>query len=206
MAIDQPIILDASTLLVGITKQASDPNYSFSNMCQVYINALFNTFQNIIIHETVWAELDDLRREYIESQFIGSNVVIVGEGDLYGRDPSYTETFNRIAEFDLFKYKRGESLNKGDVYSLAYATHNNIPYLSTRDGSIVKAIEELDCLKNIDVVGFEYILLLGYVSPNNSQPSKRFSSLYKSQCAPAIKAGLIPPTFLEFVKSVKASG
>lgn len=196
----QPVLLDASTLMVGVHKQKIDNDFCFDNMKCIYLDALFNYFQDILIHETVWEELDKDRRDYITSDFLEKNVKIVRENDLYQSDPRYNVLFNTIAAFDLFRYRRMEKRNKGDVFSLAYAAHHNIPFLSTRDGSIIKAIEEIPSLSLVDVIGFEQILLLGYIQPNHGQPMKRFRSLYKSQCSPAINSKLIPDTFADFLR------
>jgi hypothetical protein len=134
---------------------------------------------------------------------IGKNVEIVGEGGLYGKDPVYTTIFNNIADHEFFNFRRGQSKNRGDVYSLAYAAHFGIPFFSTRDGVIIKIIQEVIELKNIDIMGFEYILTIGYLHDNNSgELNKRLRSLYKSQCGPAIKQNLIPPTFNQFLESL----
>jgi len=125
-----PVMLDACVLMVGINKQNSDVNYSFENMKRTHLKPLFDYYEDIKIHEIVLSELDDARRNFIK-EYIGKNVEIVGEGSLYGKDPIYTSIFNSIASHDLFNYRRGESRNKGDVYSLAYAAYNSIPFFST---------------------------------------------------------------------------
>lgn len=194
----QPILLDASVLLVGIEK--NDNKFSFDNMKSLYIESIFNFFQDLLIHDTVLEELDDARKDFI-NKYIGHNLKIVSEDNLYGQDPQYTTIFNKIANFDLFKYKRMQKKDKGDVFSLAYAAFHNIPFISTRDGSIIKAIEEISDLKNVDVCGFEHLLLLGFLhNTNTSAFIKSYKSIYKSHCTPAIKSGLIPKTFSEFIK------
>jgi hypothetical protein len=194
----QPILLDASVLLVGVEK--NDDKFSFEAMKTLYIEELFNHFQDILIHETVFEELDDERKKFV-STYVGKNVKIVSENNLYGQDPLYTTIFNQIANFDLFKYDRSKKKDKGDVYSLAYASYHNIPFISTRDGSIIKAVEELASLNNVEVCGFEHLLLLGYLNNEDKELMKRYRSLYKSHCTPAINSGLIPKTFNEFVRS-----
>ena len=81
--------------------------------------------------------------------------MIVGENGLHGIDPIYTTIFNKIADHELFNYRRGESLNRGDVYSLAYAALNGIPFLTIRDGAMIKVIQEITELNNLEVFGFE---------------------------------------------------
>lgn len=196
--ITQPILLDASVLLVGIEK--NDDKFNFEAMKTLYIEELFNNFQDILIHETVFEELDEERKKFVNI-YVGNNVKIVTENNLYGQDPLYTTVFNQIANYDLFKYERPKKKNKGDVYSLAYASYHNIPFISTRDGSIIKAVEELVSLKNVDVCGFEHLLLLGYLNNEDKDLVKRYKSLYKSHCTPAINSGLIPKTFGEFIRS-----
>lgn len=104
-----PILLDASVLLVGIDK--NDRNYSFERMKELYLAEIFRSFRNILIHETVFDELDEDRKDFI-NYFVGNNVEIVSEEGLYGRDPKYTEIFNEIASFDLFKYERLQKRDK----------------------------------------------------------------------------------------------
>ena len=157
-----PIMLDACVLMVGIHNQNSDANYSFENMKRTHLKPLFDYFENIKIHEIVFSEIDEARRNFI-NEYIGKNVEIVDEANLYGKDPVYTNIFNTIASHDLFNYKRGESRNKGDVYSLAYAAHLGIPFFSTRDGSIMKIIEEIPQLKDVELIGFEYILTVAFL-------------------------------------------
>src|SRR5699024_4587565 len=115
---NQPILLDASVLLVGVEK--SDENYRFENIQSLYMDAIFNYFRDILIHEAVMEELNEERRIYVES-YTGKSVTIVTEENLYGRDPHYTNIFNTIAGFDLFKYVRPSPRDKGDVFSLTYA-------------------------------------------------------------------------------------
>jgi hypothetical protein len=199
---NQAVMIDTCILLVGADKEGSDPEYGFEIMKSSFIQPMFNYFQNIKIHEKVIEELDEKRRTYVDS-FIGKNVEIVSENDLFGKDPVYTTTFNDIAEHELFNYRRGQSKNRGDVYSLAYAAHFGIPFLSTKDGAILSVMQEINALNNIEILGFEYILTIGYLYNDNSKVlNKRLSSLYKSQCGPAIKQNQIPPTFNEFLGSI----
>lgn len=197
-----PILLDACVLMVGINKQNTDANYSFENMKRTYLKSLFDYFEDIKIHEIVFSELDNARRDFIKA-YVGKNVEIVGEGGLYGKDPIYTGVFNSIAAHDLFNYRRGESRNKGDVYSLAYAAYYSIPFFSTRDGSIMRILEELPGLENVDLLGFEYILTIAYLyGERDKNVYTALKALYKYACLPAIKYGKIPPTFVEFLKTL----
>ena len=198
-----PVMLDACVLMVGINKQNSDYNYCFENMMRTHLKPLFDYFENIKIHEIVFSELDGARRDFIH-EYLDKNVEIVGEANLYGRDPVYTNIFNSIASHDLFNYKRGESRNKGDVYSLAYAAHHGIPFFSTRDGSIMRILEEISELKEVELIGFEYILTIAYLYGERSKDIyTTLKALYKYACLPAIKYGKIPPTFSEFLKALQ---
>lgn len=193
-----PILLDASVLLVGVDKD--DNSFSFKSMKELYIAELFNYFDRILIHDTVLEELDSVRKDFI-GLYLGKNVEIVSEEDMYGNDPLYTTIFNEVANFDLFKYQRLQKKDKGDVFSLAYAAYHNIPFISARDGSVIKAVEEMSSLKNVEICGFEHLLLLGYLNNTpDKELAKRYKSIYKSHCTPAIKLGKIPKTFSEFIR------
>jgi len=198
-AINTPVLFDASVLLVGIEKQAGDLNYSFENMQAAYLDAVLNEFKCILIHQQVWEELSEDRQNYISPQ-IGKNVEIVKEGKLYGNDPLYTTMFNQIADHDLFRYQRLQSKDKGDVFTLAYAVYYGIPFVSTRDGSMLAAIEELSSLDSVSVIGFEDLLVLGYINTKSKDVEKRLAALYKRYCTPAIKKQLIPSTFKKYLE------
>ncbi|HOJ11785.1 MAG TPA: hypothetical protein PK733_14495 [Clostridiales bacterium] len=199
-----PVILDACVLMVGIDKQNKDINYSFENMRDSHLQALFEYSQNIKIHEFVMGELDQKRQDFIK-QYIGKNVEVVSEGDLYGKDPQYTTLFNKIARHELFNYRRDETHNRGEVYSLAYAAFHNISYFSTRDGSAMIVLDEMPELSDIELVGFEYVLAIGFLISKcrNKDMDKRLKSLYKAYCEPSIRRGVIPHTFAEFLNSLK---
>ena len=197
------IVFDANILMCGIER--SEEEYSFECMKECFLNHVFSYFENILIHEAVFYEVSDDRKEYLRN-FIGKNLTIVGEGDLYNHDPIYNRIFNSIAKYDLFDYERSSiafkdnpSKNRGEVFSLAYAAYHKIPFFSSRDGSANSAVKELKELKSINLVGFEYCLIIGYLNnQGNSIIKKRIKSLYKTYCAPEIKRGAIPGTFSDF--------
>ncbi|MDD4690559.1 MAG: hypothetical protein PHE51_12565 [Eubacteriales bacterium] len=199
---DQAVIFDTSVLLAGIERQGSDPRYSFSNMKGAYLEATFNHFQYIKIHEEVWKELSEDRRDFIQSGY-NNKLEIVSEGNLYGFDPQYTTIFNDIAGYDLFRYKRMQKENRGDIFTLAYAAYYGVPFVSTRDTSMLMVMQELPCLMNVSSIGFEYLLVLGCLNnQTNRELDKRLAALYKLYCYPAIKQGLIPPTFNKFMEEL----
>lgn len=199
---NQPVIVDACILMVGIDQQNTNPDYSFDVMKQCYLQPVLDYFKELKIHEMVWEELDDERRTLI-NPYIGKSVELVTENNMYGVDPQYTTIFNNIADNDLLNYRRGHSKNRGEVYSLAYAAYYGIPFFSTRDGLIIRVMREVSDLENIEMLGFEYMLTVGFLgNSQNSEFNKILSSLYKSQCGPAIKQGLIPPTFNGFLNTL----
>ena len=128
----QPIMFDANIFMVGIKNRTSDPNCSFENMKKLYMIPVMESFQDIIIHEMVYWELDDEARTLIDS-YVGKNVSIVSEGNLYGMDPQYTMIFNEISAHDRVMYNRGNSKDRGEVYSLAYAAYNKINFFSSKE-------------------------------------------------------------------------
>ena len=123
----RPVLFDANIFMVGVADRVSDKNYSFENMKKRYIEPLFESFTDIFIHEEVYKELDDESRAFVDT-YKGKTVTIVGEDNLYGRDPAYTTIFNCIAGHELVNYVRGRSKDRGEVYSLAYAAYNHINY------------------------------------------------------------------------------
>ncbi len=202
------IMFDANILLCGAER--SEPEYSFSCMKECYLSHVFSYFDDILMHEAVYHEVivNNEEREEFLSNYLGKNLTIVSEGSLYNHDPIYNNIFNAIAKYDLFDYERrsmmfidNQSKHRGEVFSLAYAAYNKIPFFSTRDGAVNSAIRELKELKDIELVGFEYCLLIGYLN-NEGDPiiRKRIKSLYKTYCAPEINRGSIPCKFAELLE------
>ncbi len=200
--LSKPILFDANIFMVGISERNSDKNCSFENMKQLYITPLFESFTDIYIHEEVYKELDDEARKFVDG-YKGKNVVIVGEGDLYGKDPKYTVIFNNIASHELVNYKRGSSKDRGEVYSLAYAAYHNMNYFCSKEIMVDNVARELEDLKDIDIITFDIIILQSFVyyaQKNDKSNSKGLKSIYKRYCADVIKRHRLPTTLSEYIK------
>lgn len=137
--LDKPVLFDANIFMVGISDRVSDKDYTFENMKKMYIEPLFESFTDIYIHEEVYKELDEKSKAFVDL-YIGKNVTVVGEGDLYGRDPRYTTIFNHIAGHELVNYVRGRSKDRGEVYSLAYAAYHNMNYFCSKESIMQKGM------------------------------------------------------------------
>ena len=111
--LNEPVLFDANIFMVGIENRGSDKNCSFDNMKKLYIEPLFKSFTNILIHEQVYNELDHEARAYVDS-YVGKSVTIVTENGLYGVDPIYTTIFNNISSHNLVRYN---SLGKYQILS-----------------------------------------------------------------------------------------
>lgn len=201
--LNKPILFDANIFMVGISERASDRNCLFENMKQLYIKPLFESFTDIYIHEEVYKELDEESRTFLD-EYKGKNVTIVHEGDLYGRDPQYTNIFNNIANHELVKYERGRSKNRGEVYSLAYAAYHNMNYFCSKEIMVDNVARELEDLKYVDIITFDIILLQAYIyyaRQNDKSYSKGLKSMYKKHCADVIKRHGLPATLREYIEA-----
>lgn len=158
----QPIMFDANIFMVGIENRGSDPNCSFENMKDLYLTPLFESFTQIYIHQTVYDELDPQARDLVDT-YKAKNVTIVDEDNLYSVDPQYTTTFNHIAGHERVQYVRGNSKDKGEVFSLAYAAHHGINYFSSKEIMVDDIARDLEELKEIAIITFDVIVLLAYV-------------------------------------------
>lgn len=67
LLIKQPVMFDANIFMVGIGNRSSDSNCSFGNKYTVYLKPLFESFQQIIIHEMVYNELDEDTKRLVDS-------------------------------------------------------------------------------------------------------------------------------------------
>ena len=200
--LNKPILFDANIFMVGISNRISDKNCSFENMKQLYIKPLFESYTDIYIHEEVYKELDVDSRAFTDT-YKGKNVTIVGEGGLYGKDPKYTTVFNNIARHELVNYARGQSKNRGEVYSLAYAAYHNMNYFCSKEIMVDNVARELGDLKDIDIITFDIILLSAYVyyaKRNDRTNCKGLKSIYKKYCADVIKRHGLPATLGEYIK------
>lgn len=199
--LNKPVLFDANIFMVGISDRISDKNCSFENMKKMFIEPLLESFTDIYIHEEVYRELDEESRNFVDT-YLGRNVTIVSEGDLYGRDPKYTTIFNNIANHELVNYVRGQSKDCGEVYSLAYAAYHNMNYFSSKEIMVDNVAHELEDLKDIDIITFDIILLSAYVyyaEKNDNSNSKGLKSMYKKYCADVIKRHKLPPTLREYI-------
>ena len=199
--LNRPILFDANIFMVGIEDRASDKNCTFENMKQMYIEPLFESFTDIYIHREVYKELDSEAKNFVDS-YKGKNVTIVDEGNLYGRDPKYTTIFNNIAGHELVKYVRGQSKNRGEVYSLAYAAYHNMNYFCSKEIMVDNVAHELIDLKDVDIITFDIIILTAYVyyaKRNDNSHSKGLKAIYKKYCADVIKRHGLPATLGKYI-------
>lgn len=196
----QPILIDACILMVGVKKQISDKRYSFENMKIQYLDAIFNYFEDIKIHEEVYKELDEDRRILVD-EHIGKNVEIVTEGNMYNEDPIYNSIFNKIKDHDLVNFQRWQSKNRGEIFSLAYAAYHGINYFTTKDYLVSIIVEDLPDLQGIELIGIEDILVVAYINTKDSDIKKGLKSLYKSQCETLIEQKKIPETLIEYIST-----
>lgn len=192
-----PVLIDANILMMGIKKRSSDPNYSFERMKTIVFEPLLKFCSDIYVHEKVYNELDKDSKALIDL-YVGKGVVIVSEGSLYGQDPQYTDLWNRIAGHELFNYERGERKNAGEVYSLAFALHNHLPFFCSSDGLVDIIVEELNL--HIEIITFDVILLIASIfHKDNAEYKKAIKSMYKLLCADVIRRRELPQTFGEYV-------
>ena len=201
--LQKPVLFDANIFMVGISDRISDKNCSFENMKKMFIQPLLESFTDIYIHEEVYRELDDESRSFVDT-YLGRNVTLVSEGDLYGRDPKYTTIFNNIANHELVNYVRGQSKDCGEVYSLAYAAYHNMNYFCSKEIMVDNVAHELADLKDVDIISFDIILLSAYVyyaEKNDKSNSKALKSMYKKYCPDVIKRHKLPPTLGEYIRA-----
>ncbi len=197
----KPVLFDANIFMVGIEERGTNPNCSFENMKKLYIQPLFDSFADICIHTEVYKELDEEARKFVDT-YIGNNVRIVDEDGLYGADPEYTKIFNRIAGHELVNYKRGQAKDRGEVYSLAYATYHNMNYFCSKEIMVDLVADELEDLKDISIITFDIIILTAYVyyaRKSDNSNSKALKAIYKRYCADVIKRHKLPKTLGEYI-------
>ena len=200
---NQSILFDANIFMMGINERSSDANYSFDSMKRLYIIPLFESFTDIYIHNEVYKELDDEARAIVDT-YRGKNVTIVDEENLYGKDPRYTTIFNNIASHELVQYKRSDSKNRGEVFSLAYAAHHNMNYFCSGDAMVDNVARELEDLKDVNILTFDIVLLNAYVCyarRNDNSNSKALKAIYKRYCADVIKRHGLPQTLGEYIRA-----
>ena len=200
--LSKPILFDANIFMVGVENRSANKNASFESMKELYVLPLLESFSDIYVHEEVFRELDADSKAFLAS-YIGKNVTIVKEGNLYGKDPLYTTIFNSIATHELVNYVRGQSKDRGEVYSLAYAAYHNMNYFCSKEIMVDIIAQELDSLKNVDIITFDIILLTAYIyyaRRSDNSKSKGQKSLYKTYCADLIRRHRLPKTLGEYIK------
>lgn len=201
--LNEPVLFDANIFMVGIENRGSDKNCAFDNMKKLFIEPLFQSFTNILIHEEVYKELDDDARKYVDS-YIGRNVSIVYENGLYGTDPLYTTIFNNISSHNLVRYSRGNSKDRGEVYSLAYAAFHGINYFCSREIMVDNVAHDLLDLKDVKIITFDIVLLqayLYYASKSDTTNNKALKAVYKKYCHDVIRRHRLPKTLSDYVRN-----
>lgn len=196
-----PILLDACILMTWINENDQSGYSDFDEYKELVLEPLFNYCPYIIIHEAVLDELDDTSKQYILSK----KSKIVSESDLYKYDSKYITIFNNIAGHELFRYHRGEKKNKGEIFSLAYASYYDIPFFSSSDSIVdfVKMSNDLPELKPITIITFDIVLFFAFIcledDVNRSKKLKSLKALYKRYCSDVIKRRKLPQTFGEYI-------
>ena len=101
-------------------------------------------------------------------------------------------------------YKRGNSKDRGEVYSLAYAEYHKMNYFCSKEIMVDNIAHELKDLQDIDIITFDIIVLAAYiyyVHKNDSSNTKGLKSIYKRYCADVIKRHGLPKTLNEYIKA-----
>mgnify|MGYP000847789492 CR=1 FL=1 len=197
--LDKPILFDASIFMIGIKKRATDPNFSFSHLKDVFIQPLIDSFAKIMIHADVYDELVDECKNFL-GKYIGNKIVIVDKERNYRIDPQYNRIFNLISDHELFRLKTKQREHLGEISSLSYACLNGINYFCANDGGALLAVDEIDALNRVRILPFDTILLLAYYVHNkkgNKDHNKTLKSLYKEF---ARRKNRLPDTFKEYLE------
>ena len=195
---DAPIMIDTCIFMVGIENRCADPVYSLDNMKKNWMIDVLSYFENIKMHEVVYKELDPETQKVID-EYIGKNIEIVSDKDLFDTDPEFMRIFKEIHDHPLMYAPYSKTKNQGEVRSLAYACYYDIPYFSSRDSDACDVCNEIEDLNKITIVGFETMLGLAYKSGGDKEKRKSLKALYKEFCAPKIRQGAIPKTLAEFL-------
>ncbi len=199
---DSPIIIDTCIFMVGIDKRHTDSNYSLERMREIWIDDILSYFEKILLHEVVYKELDSDTKKVID-EYIGKNVEIVSDKDLFNLDPEFMRIYDEIRNHELMYAPFSKTKNQGEIHSLAYACYYGIPYFSSRDSDACDVCNEIEELNNITIIGFEELLAIAYKTGADKEKRKALKSLYKEICAPKIRQGTIPCTLIEFLNETE---
>lgn len=199
---DSPIIIDTCIFMAGIDKRHTDSNYSLKRMREIWIDDILSYFEKILLHEVVYKELDSDTKKVID-EYVGKNVEIVSDKDLFNLDPEFMRIYDEICTHELMYAPFSKTKNQGEIHSLAYACYYGIPYFSSRDSDACDVCNEIEELNNITIVGFEELLAIAYKTGADKEKRKALKSLYKEICAPKIKQGVIPCTLTDFLNETE---
>ena len=195
---DAPIIIDTCIFMVGIEKRHKDSNYSLKRMREIWIDDILSYFEKILLHEVVYKELDSDTKKVID-EYVGKNVEIVSDKDLFNLEPEFMRIYDKICNHELMYAPFSKTKNQGEIHSLAYACYYGIPYFSSRDSDACDVCNEIEDLKDVTIIGFESLVGIAYKVGGNQEKRKVLKSLYKEFCAPKIRQGVIPKTLAEYL-------
>lgn len=203
--LNKPVIFDANIFMVGIENRITDKNCSFESMRETFIEPLFDSFSDMYIHIEVYNELDQESRAFVD-KYVGKNVTIVNENGMYGTDPKYTTIFNKIATHELVNYTRGQSKDRGEVYSMAYAAYHNMNFFCSKEIMVDIVAHDLKDLLDVEIITFDIVLLAAYVfyaQKGDNTHSKGLKAMYKKYCADVIKRHKLPATLGEYIRAIQ---
>lgn len=184
-----------------ISDRVSDKNCSFENMKQLYIKPLFESFIDIYIHEEVYKELDDEARLFVDT-YIGKNVTIVNEGNLYGTDPQY------IVNRDYASRGLDPNIN----YVLLQNNGSGLPYITPAElypsEEADQAYRKLATDVVHDLVLKEYISEIKNVSPEAVEERTFIETdlfnLIGSFTATSVINGITDASWVKYLADLKA--
>ena len=195
-----PILIDTNIILFGVDRETTDPRYAFPTLKTALLDPLFSFLQNALIHESAYFELPPLRQDYVDS--LPNLRRVDTNSTLYGNDPSYTCLLNEIARHPEFSYPLSTGQwnsepvrkNRADIFMLAYAGHHGIPFLCSKDQTILSVANSVASLSSIHtVLGAEAVALASDFHSSNQDIAKMLKALYKEFSAPEIRRGDLPP-------------
>ena len=160
------------------------PSWSVSQFREIWLVPILQTFPNISMHESVYAEILGDSKVIVDQEIakVPPGILLLKDNDLNPTEQAYRNAIEKlIAVHTAYNPTLNNSDDRGEVKSLAYMATRNMVYFCSHDNGALRLIDEAVILQtSLDslaaVRSYEIILLL--IRLGNGDPAK-LRHLYK---------------------------
>ena len=184
---NQVITLDANFLIPPDRSKYNTRAFDFYTFQNIWLNPIFEVFDNLAIHEAVYDELiSPSVKNYIDQKIknVPPRLRVHKDSSLSPKELVLRDSIEEKI-YPLTKYDPilDNNADRGEVKSLAYIAVKGLPYFAAHDSNAIQLIEKseewMTGLDNIQAI--KMYELIFYLHTTNRGDKKALKMLYKYQ-------------------------